>query len=260
MDSGLFDVAGEGYRPSAADSVRILGLIETLESVATEDDFKDCMDGDMQGVFAHGMLVCGIARTAADAGGVQARYLMLHRFPAEYLESLRQPNGQIKSALIERWRITKRPVLVELEHDASGWPEEWLRNLQPYDFRNFASHSLFDSEGVCVSNFCFAQLPGRLGPRHAYLLRLLVPHLHVALQRVAGLGSARPASGVELPRRQKEILHWMQIGKTNWEIATILGTSSDNVKYHVKQLLLKLNAANRAHAVARALELNLLGE
>jgi DNA-binding CsgD family transcriptional regulator len=50
------------------------------------------------------------------------------------------------------------------------------------------------------------------------------------------------------------------MGKTNWEIAMILGTSVHNVKYHVAELLNKLDVVNRVHAVARARALGLLGE
>lgn len=51
--------------------------------------------------------------------------------------------------------------------------------------------------------------------------------------------------------RQKEIFAWVQQGKTNWEIARILGCSEENVKYHMKNILRILGSYNRTQAVAR---------
>jgi DNA-binding NarL/FixJ family response regulator len=51
--------------------------------------------------------------------------------------------------------------------------------------------------------------------------------------------------------RQKEIFEWVRKGKTNWEIARILGCSEENVKYHMKNILRILGSYNRTQAVAR---------
>lgn len=48
---------------------------------------------------------------------------------------------------------------------------------------------------------------------------------------------------------QKEILQWMAIGKTNWEIATILSIPKRTVDYHVSCILKKLDVASRLQAV-----------
>lgn len=46
-----------------------------------------------------------------------------------------------------------------------------------------------------------------------------------------------------------EVLVLIAQGKTNEEIARILFLSPETIKSHVRHLLGKLNAANRAHAV-----------
>jgi DNA-binding CsgD family transcriptional regulator len=57
-----------------------------------------------------------------------------------------------------------------------------------------------------------------------------------------------------LSRREQEVLTWICIGKSNAEIAIILGISAWTVKIHVSNVLAKLNAANRSHAVAKAIQ------
>ncbi|MBS1679787.1 MAG: helix-turn-helix transcriptional regulator [Actinobacteria bacterium] len=56
-----------------------------------------------------------------------------------------------------------------------------------------------------------------------------------------------------LTRRESEILNLLGRGQTNGAIATSLLISESTVKFHVKNILLKLGATSRADAVARYL-------
>ena len=53
-----------------------------------------------------------------------------------------------------------------------------------------------------------------------------------------------------MTERQREIFEWVKKGKTNWEIAKIIGCSEENVKYHMKNILRILGSYNRTQAVA----------
>lgn len=55
--------------------------------------------------------------------------------------------------------------------------------------------------------------------------------------------------------RQAEVLYWIAQGKTNAEIAIILGTSPRTVEKHVEQLFERLGVENRVAAAASANEL-----
>lgn len=58
--------------------------------------------------------------------------------------------------------------------------------------------------------------------------------------------------------RERQILAWMREGKSNPQIGELLSISPLTVKNHVQKILRKLNAANRAQAVAHAISMNLL--
>lgn len=244
----------------SAESARLLQLLDLLEEVDTEQQFRDLIDGAIQAVLPHRKLACATGRVLSEPAGIAPHYLLLHGFPTAYLESLRQPSGLLRSALTDRWLHTRKPVLVELLHDTRSWPTAWVLDARRHGFTNFASHSFFEATSNTFTNFCFADVAGRLGAKHAHILRLLVPHLHLALVRVAGTGTPLPKPVQELHPHQLDILRWLHVGKTNWEISMILGMSVHNVKYHVAQLLVKLDAANRVHAVARARERGLLDD
>ncbi len=70
----------------------------------------------------------------------------------------------------------------------------------------------------------------------------------------------RPNGECDLSPQEMEVLKWIQQGKDALEIALILEISQSAVRFHISNILEKLNAVNRAHAVAIALEKGMLQE
>lgn len=62
----------------------------------------------------------------------------------------------------------------------------------------------------------------------------------------------------DLSEREAEVLRWVSVGKTAWEIGCILNISERTVESHLKSIGLKLNVVNRTHAVAQALRAGLI--
>jgi len=71
-------------------------------------------------------------------------------------------------------------------------------------------------------------------------------------QDMASMGKAMVDIVSPLTRREREILHYVADGNTNNKIARILGISEQTIKSHVRSIFRKLNANDRAHAVAIA--------
>jgi len=78
----------------------------------------------------------------------------------------------------------------------------------------------------------------------------------VAKSRAAAIGltsGQAPGTGIKfrsLSSLQREILKWMAGGKSNVEIALIVGQSKRSVDYHVIEILKKLEVGSRAQAAA----------
>ena len=71
-------------------------------------------------------------------------------------------------------------------------------------------------------------------------------------ERVGERRSAAP--GFEsLTPRERQVLAAMSHGLGNREIGGALGISAHTAKFHVAQIIAKLQAQSRAHAVAKAL-------
>lgn len=71
--------------------------------------------------------------------------------------------------------------------------------------------------------------------------------------------SWQPNPSSPLTCREIEVLRWAADGKTLNEVADILCLSVETVKFHTRNAAVKLGAANRTAAVARAALLGLLG-
>ena len=56
-----------------------------------------------------------------------------------------------------------------------------------------------------------------------------------------------------LTPREAEVLLWISQGKTNYEVAVIVGAKSGTVRKHVEHILSKLSVENRTAAAAIAL-------
>jgi DNA-binding CsgD family transcriptional regulator len=104
---------------------------------------------------------------------------------------------------------------------------------------------------------------GFFGPSVKYDLRMveilehLTPHLHLALLRAANR-KWKDAGEVVLSARETEVLNWLKVGKSSWDISVVLGVSERTINFHVYNLMLKLGALNRPQAVAIAIRRGLI--
>ncbi len=103
---------------------------------------------------------------------------------------------------------------------------------------------------------------GVFRPEHRELLRALQPHLVNAVHLAHALTVLEhPLLDLEcliaagLSPREAEVLAWLANGKSNPEIAAILGIALPTVKTHLARVFDKLGVANRHSALLRAHEI-----
>jgi DNA-binding NarL/FixJ family response regulator len=91
------------------------------------------------------------------------------------------------------------------------------------------------------------------------LLSAIEARLKRETQRPAGefapdFSSPAPLEALGLTGREAEVLLWVAQGKTNSEIATIIGAAENTVKKHLQNIFEKLGLESRNSAAMRALE------
>ena len=74
-----------------------------------------------------------------------------------------------------------------------------------------------------------------------------------AFERIRSTAGRIPRLKPKLTLREREVLTWVALGKSAWEIGEILGIAKRTVDEHAQTAMHKLGAVNRAQAVALAL-------
>lgn len=98
--------------------------------------------------------------------------------------------------------------------------------------------------------------------RERELAEILRPHLAnlyrlgIAIERAQErpAEAAAEAAAVPLTPREREVLDWVAAGKTNRDIAAILGASPRTVEKHLERIYEKLGVETRTAAVMRAIK------
>lgn len=69
-------------------------------------------------------------------------------------------------------------------------------------------------------------------------------------RRTGRLTQRRTVIRALLSQREREVLKWLNRGKTSWDISMILNISERTVNYHVGNIMRKLGVNSRLHAVS----------
>lgn len=218
--------------------------------------------GMLQNLLRHELLLCALREGRSLHSRVEC--LASPWIDAERLSQLFQQDVELAADLVQRWGESEfHPVVSGVSGEGALTHGAFSAELNALGTENVMVHGTYDSLGKPVSLFVLAGAAGDLTEEHALLLELIAPYLHLAWMRSQLAhpleeNRAEERAGELLTVREKEILKWIHLGKSNAEIGMILGISPLTVKNHVQKILRKLNVRNRTQAVGRALALRLL--
>jgi DNA-binding CsgD family transcriptional regulator len=235
---------------SKEDAICLLELINSSLTCAREEDFRDLMER-LGSVIPYDSATCVFARLAP--GGV------IERFEAA---DMNYPGGWVELCVERKFREAD-PAMKENftrfslqywsdtcpRHDPFGDSLRYAEDFGRIGGHTSGSRSLRHAEG---SLFSFAGNTLEHNSRTEAVIEFVVPHLHQVIARIAE--RQRPNRDIPLTPREKEVLGWIGRGKSTWDIAVILGISERTVKFHVRNIMQKLDVVSRAQAVAVALE------
>ena len=252
--------------PASLDGLQLETLALNLDAalrVYTRVQFFNWTQGLLQSLVPHEVLIC-----AQGGGGAQAlrvdSFSSLAPDPALFGE-LFQRDPSAAAGLLKAWQERgEQPVNCRAQQGAALCGGPLARELERLGTTHILAHGSRGADGQPAGFFVFACRPGGAGEKEAYLLQLALPSLHFAWTRARAEGSVAPGerpgandAGV-LTLRELEILRWIYLGKSNFEVGSILRISPLTVKNHVQKILRKLNVVNRTQAVGKALETRLL--
>ena len=220
------------------------------------------VQGLLQNLLPHELLLCAVREDRAIS--YQVDCFASPWIDSDRLRALFQQDVELVASLVRRWIEGEfHPSVCPVQGADPAARGEFAAELRGIGADSLMVHGTYDSLGKPASLFVLGAVAGDLGAEQGFLLELIVPFLHLAWMRSQ---LARPLEDIQaaahtpdlLTVREKEILRWIHLGKSNFEIGTILGISPLTVKNHVQKILRKLNVRNRTQAVGRALALRFL--
>mgnify|MGYP001810469055 CR=1 FL=1 len=251
----------EIFRLRPSDLEHLLITIERSLEVQTRSQFYLWAQGALQGFVPHEAMWCAW-------GDVDAMRLKVQMFARGVItprveHQMTDATDGILPRLVDDWlRGGRVPRLLSSESSDQTGRRQLIADLKRCGFEHVAVHGVREVQGDYGSVFVFAGLERQPDRSTAYLLDLLMPHMHLALhrmrQREANESAAELAPVTILSKREIQVLHWVRNGKTNAEISQILGISPPTVKNHVQKIMRKLNVNNRAQAVGKSATLRLV--
>lgn len=255
---------GDG-RSAATDFLQIESIVLNLDAslrVHARAHFFSWSQGLLQSLIRHELLICALCHGKPPAFRTDC-FSMAAPDPSTFSDYFLRDTAVVP-ALLKAWEERRYQPAV-LEAASAALPAgAFTRELERLGATQLLVHGLHDSEGHAISLFTFACRPGSAGPRQAYLAQLLAPALHAAWVRTqlqrrgeGGAASDKSAGHSILTVREQDILKWIYLGKSNFEIGAILKISPLTVKNHVQKILRKLNVVNRTQAIGKALELRI---
>jgi transcriptional regulator EpsA len=257
------DRAGKG--PALLDVRDLESLLLNLDAslrVHARTHFFSWTQGLLQSLVRHKVLICGLRAGDPTTFRVDSFSTLVPDATALGELMLRDPS--VAPGLIKIWKEHKYlPMLCPADDLSTLLGGPFTRELERIEATHLALHGSPAADGEANSFFVFA-CESDAGPNQAYVLELVVPFLHAAWVRSQTHESAQRACGRVvstgvLTAREREILRWIYLGKSNSEVGAILEISPLTVKNHVQKILRKLNVVNRAQAVGKALDARLIG-
>lgn len=186
------------------------------------------------------------------------RFFLVNNYPLAWQARYAEAGYLDTDPTVRHGRRSQQPIVWN-EHVFAATPELW-HEAQAAGLKVGWAQSSLDGHGV-GGMLTLARSAEDLSDKELQAnevkMRWLVNIAHLAFTRVLA-----PRFKTELltplTARETEVLKWAADGKTTNEISTILTISVDTVKFHTKNAITKLCAANKTAAVARAAMLGLL--
>ena len=239
------------------ECVHLARILLASRRVTLRHHFFGWVHGPVQSLIPHEILLCGVA----DASGclLHEYFTACRYFKDDHYQRAIHPRDGLINQLSQEWQASGAPRLIAAHLDETG---DWKACLADLELKNVAFHGMGWVDGQIKGYASFSRVRAPFDGRLAIYLDILLPHLLATLARVlANEARTRPpgkSSAGLITTREVEVLVWVRDGKTNDEIAEILGLSMLTVKNHLRHAMKKLVVRSRGQAVAKAIALGFL--
>jgi DNA-binding CsgD family transcriptional regulator len=251
---------------------KVYSFMMACSEINDAEDFDILIRVNLRQVLPHDMTAYGVLQD-------DHRSLLMVNidYPDDFIKHVVSTPEFLKTVV--RNQMERREPEFYPSFEASACTSQWSSAARDNHIHNIAWYGAFDLASRFTTYFVFSQLRDNSAAEIKRRLCMIVPYLHSTLSNILAISkiiyaaeadTLSPESGIsetispsignnrQLSIREEEVLMWMYYGKKNSEIASILSTSVFTIKNHVQNILIKLGANNRTHAVMQATREGLL--
>jgi DNA-binding CsgD family transcriptional regulator len=236
----------------------MLDIIQKSLFAKTVQDFLSLMEQFKKLVlFEHSISGYAVIRNILHDEKISS-YSVNDGYPNEYLDIYLSQGLHTKDiALLKFYKTFEIQNFVELNPLYKEIPDNPLLDMcNDFGLIDGFVYGVCDRDLSSATAFFITGHEAENNERSRVVIQYLVPHLSLVLKRLFPVKKDRRIPS--LTQRELEVLKWLKEGKTTWETSLILSKSERVIKFHIDNILKKLNAMNRTHAVAIALENHLI--
>lgn len=232
-------------------------FIERMELALDAPGVEDCLL-ELAGLFGYTSIFGGVVPDPQTPGSDVPSRILVQRMPSEWTKRY---NG--------RGYVFRDPVVTYLHHARAPfcWAEAYARcpdtedvkiiGGEASDFGLLSGHVVplptLDGSVAAIS------FGGRDPECSEEARDALTFAASYAVGRLLHVPRASLDAEVRITAREADCLLWAAEGKSDWDIAIILGITRSTVLKHIRSAREKLDAVNRTHAVVKAMRRRLIG-
>lgn len=179
-------------------------------------------------------------------------------FFQKYINGRYYEKSSVCQAIFANW---------QLQHWKTSWDRDTLNKgglsmqlVKSYGYLDGWTSAIYHKSHYALSAFTFAGKKVEKDRRTVTILSYLTPHFAESLKGIhtSSLIKHKTIKHLKVTKRELEVLRWLEQGKSTWDVSVILNRSERVIKYHITNLMKKLSAQNRTHAVAIAIRQGLI--
>lgn len=243
------------------ERLSLMQIIDASLKVKMRHHFFSWSQGVVQFLVPHEILVCGMSGSS-DPGMHMYFFSSSRYFKQDQFNAVCDAETGLMRHMISHWDSHGQPCLIGKSGHSATCNPAWLALLETHELRNAAAHGIRGADGTIKSFFCFSRVKEPFPTRLTYILHVLTPFFDATWSRVLAQeerdGQISVRAKVAVTGREMQILSHLKDGRTNLEIAALLGISSHTVKNHVRKILQKLGVQSRAQAAVKAIQMGVL--
>lgn len=240
---------------SKEDAIHILELIHQNLSCAKEEDFRK-ITNRLSNLISCNFATCAFGKLD-NSGNIESFNVMNVSYPSQWLNHyLFKKYYQIDPIIKGHITHFKLRFWVDT-YRIHNLPKELISLTEDFGLKMSYTHGMKNPKKGEGSFFSFSGDSIEHAPRTEAILEHLIPHLHQTLNRIIR-GRYERSITPPLSQREIEVLNWIKQGKSTWDMSEILNISERTVKFHVSNIMQKLDAVNRPQAIAIAIEQGLI--